>query len=275
MNLCLNSFLKLLFDAGQHTCFAVNAYGHQVSPEPREQDIFFCINALHPTKDLQPLKDWHNEDTPRRSDANVVCYRNFLLEIDSMPLSEQILYVTSKLPVSAITFSGSKSYHFIISLEEPVSAEKYKELTARMHLLLPAVDSSTKNPSRLSRLPTKIRPDTGRQQKLAALRGRIKLSDLEAKLPPLPPKGPSLSGSERTAYVTRLIVELAANPDQFMQEHNIGGRNALFFYLGKRLQDSELPLPTRSKYVSLAYSNLKNTEGFSYNEALAASRVME
>lgn len=269
----LKHFLRCLFDEGQQTCFASTPYGFNVMQGPYVKDIFFCINALHPTRDLQPTKEWHHADKPRRSDCNVVCYRNFLIEIDSMPLDKQPEYVLDKLEVTSITYSGSASYHFIISLEDPVTAAEYASIARRIHKLLPEADSSTKNPSRFSRLPNRKRPDTGKIQELLYLGRRISNAALLARLPPDNYHEYKRTPSETSEFVTPLIVEACADPANFMREHNISGRNAFFYYLGKRCDDVELSADKRLQYINMAYNNLQETSDFSIEEAYFASRV--
>jgi len=113
-------FLNSLFDAGQQTCFSPDARGIEVTTQPGKHDLFFCINALNPALDANPTEPWHRVDLPRRADHNVICFRNFLLEIDNMPIEQQVEHVRNLVPVTAIVFSGKKSYHFIISLTEPM-----------------------------------------------------------------------------------------------------------------------------------------------------------
>lgn len=180
-------FLKVLFDEGQRTCFTDNPKGTKVQPIHEASTQYFCINALHPSKDLLPTQEYHNPNTPRRADVNVICLRNILIEIDCMPLRDQYKFITdSGLPYSTCTFSGSKSFHFIISLENPCgNLKEYKELVERIYKALnkqsKVIDTSCKNPSRLSRMGDSIR-DNGKPQNIIHVGSRINNAILESWL---------------------------------------------------------------------------------------------
>lgn len=183
----VEDFYKTVFDAGQSTCFALHAKGTTVYPvTTHDWPEFFSINALHGTKDLDPTEDYHKPDRPRRADANVICYRSILIEFDKMPLDEQLILVKSiGLPYSTCTFSGSKSYHFLICLEEPLKTrEEYDALVKRVYRAFPedTVDQANKNPSRLSRVPNNFRMEKHAKQRLIEVNGRVSNSDLEAWL---------------------------------------------------------------------------------------------
>lgn len=271
----LKNFLSLLFDEGQTTCFSDSPYGYKVSHEPKSSDIFYCINALHPFKDNAPQKEWHNANVPRRADINVVCYRNLLIELDGMPLEDQVQYVTSLVPVSAITYSGKKSHHFIISLETPLKdGSEYREVSRRLHKLVTKADHSTKNPSRLSRLPFRTRPETNLEQRLIYLGERIPNAKLIKLLPEVPTYSNSSTDETRT-FLSPLIMRAVMSPDEMMQERGLGGRNAFFHWLGRRLDDVHMDLERKARQVVTAYQNLQDVEDFSLDEAMSAARVRQ
>ena len=267
-------FLALLFEPGQASCFTRSEYGWRVSLAPKYDDLFFSINALHGQLDLAPVKDWHKEHQPRRADANVICHRNFLLELDDVPLDEQVDYVTNLVPVSSIVYSGGKSYHFIISLTEAVTAEKYKELAKRLHSLVTKADPQCKNPSRLSRLPDVTRPETGKAQALIELRNRIPLAELEAVLPTLEKKKKSRNLAN-VDYVPQLLLEACIFPDDIMERFNLQGRNLFFFWLYNRMNEADVSDDLRERYVETAYENLRDVSDFSLEEARSAARISQ
>lgn len=271
-----SAFLRLLFDPGQQTCFSSTAKGTQVRKYAREEDVFFCINALDPSTDQNPTLEYHAPNKPRRADHNVVCFRNFLVEIDNMPLDAQLELIKKRgLPISACTYSGSKSNHFIISLEEPLSsASEYRTLARQIHALVPESDPTQKNPSRLSRLPFAFRKDTSKVQKLLYLGSRIKLADLLEVLPEVSEEHYVASGvSINPRFIAVEVLEFCYEPDEVMERMSIQGRNHAFFYLGKRLEDLGYDLETRRSLVERAYTNLKHKKDFSFAEALQAARV--
>ncbi len=270
------NFLEVLFDDGQVTCYTDTPYGYKLKSEPAPSDLFFCINALHPSLDLNPTKDWHNRNQPRRADCNVVCYRNFLIEIDNMELDKQIDYVKSLVPVSTIVYSGSSSYHFIISLEAPLlDYQSYMNLSKRIQLLVKEADPACKNPSRLSRLPDSTRPDTNKEQSLVYVGSRISVNALESILPILkePIYNKPLMDIDKRSFITPLLISAVVNPDEMMQLRGLSGRNQFFYWLGCRMAELDKPNDARVHYVELAYNNLISTTGFSLEEAMIAARV--
>lgn len=268
-------FLETLFQPGEATCYTESPHGYRVSLAPTEASLFFCINALHPSADLNPTKDWHSAGLPRRADHNVVSFRNFLLEFDQGSLEEQQRLVLSKIPVSAITFSGSKSLHFLISLKDPLhSLTEYKHVARRLFKLFPNADSSCRNPSRLSRLPQVLRPDTGRMQELRYLGQRLDNETFLNCLPQVDMRTyPQRSVEDTLEYVTPLLMAAAFKPNETMEEFGIQSRNAFFYWLGKRLDDVSADLKRRQKFVDLAYNNMYDVKDFSLEEAYMASRV--
>lgn len=247
-------FLKTLFDPGQQTCYSKDAYGILLKPSPEDGDVYFSINAMHTS----------------RADANVVCYRNFLLELDSVPLEQQISLVTSRLPVTAITFSGGKSYHFIFSLLEPVTTEaEYRRVVRGLMEAVPEADKATKNPSRLSRLPGAVRPETGLLQDLVYLGNRIALDELPE---PAPYHEPKAEPANISFVKGQLLSALHAGVDNYIAGH-FSGRNQFFYWLGKRASELGHTREQKKKLVDDFYAKLDNKKGFSIREAYAAARV--
>lgn len=255
-------FLQTLFDLGERTCYAYSKYDTYLTPWPRvctkndEDSIFFSINPM----------------ISQRADDNVTCYRNILLEADNMPLEQQIEYVTSKVPVTSIVYSGGKSYHFIISLADPCSTrEEYDILVRRLHKLLPEIDPTTKNPSRFSRLPGATRPDTQRLQQLLQLNSRISQATLEPLLPLV--AAPKTHDKPPQGFFSPLVVDSMFYPETVMRKVGIESRNQYFFWLGQRLLEAVAPLDQRLSIVDATYGALKDKSDFSLKEARMAARV--
>lgn len=250
----MDNFIRTLFDKDEQTCFSQTPYGTELSSAP-QLDIFFSINPMHTS----------------RADANVTYYRNILLEIDSLPLDEQLRYMDG-IPVTSIVYSGGKSYHFIISLEQPCKTrEEYDLLVKRLHKLLPEVDPTTKNPSRFSRLPGAIRPDTGKLQELIYLGNRVNNGQLDALLPILPPQKPITAPP--SGFFSTLVVDAMFNPESVMNKLNIESRNQFFFWLGQRLKDGNASAEQKLQIVEQAYANLKDKHDFKWTECMQAARV--
>ncbi len=127
-----------------------------------------------------------NPTSGHRSSATVTEYRNFLFESDTIALDVQkdmINELVRTFPIRLVTFSGSKSYHIIVSLADTPDVEPgsdigttwYKaawkaiasELTElskkslwKLGVTLPddfLFDTSCSDPSRLSRTPLALR----------------------------------------------------------------------------------------------------------------------
>jgi hypothetical protein len=171
----LEKYLSILFDDGEYTSYCFLPNGTRIVPvlPPDLRCQFLCINPL-------------NQSGTRR-DSEVTVHRNFLIEMDTGTIPEQLKIVQSSgLPFSACVFSGSKSLHFLVSVEGGVKPEEYKQIAAAIMAKVPGCDLSTKNPSRLSRLPTVPRTETKKEQKIVALNHRITRQELDSWLGPLP-----------------------------------------------------------------------------------------
>jgi len=145
-------------------CFTNSVYGVDIFPRDSElQTAFIALNPIQKNK--------------TRADKNCSFFRNYLLEIDDLPLNEQTKYIDSfKVPYSTQVYSGNKSFHFIICLEESLALDEYKRYGIWLHKALKKLDHKTKNPSRLTRFPNVIRPDKKRRQDLIYVGERIPLS---------------------------------------------------------------------------------------------------
>lgn len=166
------SFVECLFNSDESTCFSPSPYGTRITPIANVNPktcAFFSINPL--------------DNTKTRADSAVIKYRNILIEFDKLSLEEQEKHVTSiGMPYSTVVYSGSKSRHYIISLEQDLPDQHiYRTLVRRIYKAVgeSLVDKNCKNPSRFSRLPGHIRPDTNKEQTLLGVRGRVPNSVLE------------------------------------------------------------------------------------------------
>lgn len=248
-------FNQLLFDPEDSTCFTNTPYGTFIeSVQNHTKTEYFCINALK----------------GGRRDDNVTKHRTFLIEFDSVPLDQQ--WDLIKVPVTAVVFSGNKSYHFFITLKEPVSAEKYAELAKRLHLAMPHADPSTKNPSRLGRMPDVVRQSTGKLQSFDYIGERISLEILESYLPTLPVFKPQ-TAEARNMFLSSAIIAAKHAPDEVMQEMRISGRNNFFHWFGQRMIENNMPFNQRLEFVDTCYANLRNKLQFDLSEARHAARV--
>jgi hypothetical protein len=179
----INEFYGILFDGDDSTCFSSDVYGTAVyrrDNDVRNSTNFFSVNAIDAEKDNEPTKEHHRANLARRADVNVVKHRNILLEMDGYSIDEQKEIIkNSCLPWSTAVYSGGKSIHFIISLQEPLSAKDWKSLVSRVHRHIPQVDKACKNASRLSRCPGVFRKDKQKEQLLLRVKTRVSFKEVD------------------------------------------------------------------------------------------------
>ena len=186
--------LNLMFRPGETVCVSHNKYAYHSLPlESAFKDQVTLVPTVESCEKrklewgpdhfehvsgeklllvaLNPIKGY-------RADENVLKFRNFLVEMDGYELKAQIEYMKRLgLPYSAIIFSGSKSMHFLISLEEDLPSEKTWRMFAQWILNIAALaDQQTKNPSRGIRIPGGQREEG--LQRLVEFKGPVKLSEL-------------------------------------------------------------------------------------------------
>jgi hypothetical protein len=182
-------FYNVLFDQDELVCFSHDEYGtkaYPISTGLREEHSFFTVNPL--------IKG------TTRADYNVSVYRNLMFEIDEdkqrnpIPKQDQIAIIKkAKLPVSTLLWSGGKSFHSIVSVDDIFVEDKreYQALwKAIAHVLNRTAvelgydlkfDKATKNPSRFTRAAGSIRIHADRDneiQKVAAVNRRVKSHEL-------------------------------------------------------------------------------------------------
>lgn len=205
------NFWSTLFNIDEQTVYGeTGATSPKILP-PVNTPEFFCINPIDTIKDhawmLNPSK--YDENTPRRADLNVSCFRNFLFEMDSIPLDDQLTILNSvDIPFTSLVYSGGKSIHAILCINDldiiphtVMGIQEYKNIWIRIASYIDIsakrqgfnyptnktsfIDQSCKNPSRFSRAPDFIR-NTGKKQELIRLLPRltkVQWIDIEAKLP--------------------------------------------------------------------------------------------
>jgi len=111
-----------------------------------------------------------------RCDASVKDFRFAVVEFDTLTKEQQYgFWVTVDLPVVALIDSGNKSIHGWIRVDcKSLEGwdEKVKQKLFDENLSPLGVDSSCRNPSRLSRTPGVYRKDKGAWQKLLYFAGK-------------------------------------------------------------------------------------------------------
>lgn len=176
--------LKTLFNPEETMCVSHHklAY-HSISQEefysgkitlksPKDYEVNvkssdICLLAIN------PINGW-------RKDEDVTAYRSFLIELDDIPLPDQIKYIEEmKMPYSLAVFSGGKSIHYVITLDEDIPTYNiWKDVNRWITNILTQADQQNQSPSRSMRFPGAIRKPTGIKQILLRNNGRISRVDL-------------------------------------------------------------------------------------------------
>lgn len=168
----MSRFWHVLFDPEDHTCYARHMGDKLASPiANRNADaISFSINALTPGT--------------TRASLSVSKFRSFLLEFDKGTPQEQLDYLKNmKCPFTSIVHSGGKSYHVIVTLEEPLKdLATYNNISRWLHSIMSRSDQVAIDPSRMSRIPGAVRPETGNEQYLLYVGSRVSNSNLASFL---------------------------------------------------------------------------------------------
>lgn len=164
-------FFNTLFEKDEWVNFVKNNYFEtktgpvEIWEQTGHQFNFFAINPIIKNRS--------------RKAANVKVLRNMLFEMDDVALEDQInLMKKSEMPFTTCTFSGNKSFHFIVSFKTPfddrITYDAVWRATRNALLKHDAkVDHATKDPARLTRFPNQIRKDTEKIQKLVSVKSRV------------------------------------------------------------------------------------------------------
>ncbi len=180
--------LDTLFREGEEVCVSHDEFGYHSLP--LEHLSYETIELIPPSTNqdpkIIPTSDIKlialNPTKGFRRDENVTAFRNFLIEMDDLPLPEQLRYAEELgLPYSLCVFSGGKSLHFAVCLEDGLpSYEIYYFIANWILNIMAKADQKTKNPTRSIRFPGAIR--NGKEQKLVKHAPRITYGQLSAWL---------------------------------------------------------------------------------------------
>lgn len=248
--------LRLMFRPDERICVSHNKYGYhsleldyvlkydEITLVPtfescEKRNIPWTVENFDRvyTKDLKlvalnPIKDW-------RQDYNCTAFRNFLIEMDFGALDKQLEYIKQiKMPYSAVVFSGNKSLHFLISLDEDLPSENiYRFFSEWILNIATMADQLTKNPSRSIRIPGAERD--GKFQKLVEYKGKVSLKQLVAWLSNYPACKPVTKKKKERPDGTKTIkVEDLPNWLAYKLVNGVDrsrGRNAEWFSIARKM----------------------------------------
>lgn len=178
--------LKLLFNEGESVCISDNKYAtHSVPLEEALKDkvVLVSPNQSIPSREVL-TKDLTlvciNPAAGFRKDDAITTFRSFLIEFDIGTIDVQRATVDyMKIPYSCQVFSGSKSLHTAIVLNEDLKDRKmYDYIADWIFSIITLADRQCGNPSRGLRIAGAIRPETGKVQELISLKNRISHKEL-------------------------------------------------------------------------------------------------
>jgi len=195
----LKALLDLLFLPDERCCPSTDKFSYHSIPV---KELYTGQVTLVSPNNKVPIKTVKTEElvlmaiNPMkhgfRNDSNVSAFRTFLFELDVGSIQSQYLYFKNlAVPTSCSIFSGSKSVHTLTVLDQDIDEKTYRLLYLWALSILTLADPNCKNPSRSVRICGAIRPETGKEQKLMELNGKVKLDDFMAwlnKYPHLRPK---------------------------------------------------------------------------------------
>ena len=138
---------------------------------------FECLNPLKTVSFAEEMEIDTNKATKEqltkrlksRKDVNVSSMRNFVFECDNSTLKEQVArikFLKEKKIINRIVFSGNKSLHCRITInEDPENIEHYKWLWSKLNdkFFGGLADRACANPARLTRKPNGVRIKNGKE----------------------------------------------------------------------------------------------------------------
>lgn len=173
--------MKLLFNDGESVCVSPNKYAyHSVTQdELSKESILLISNNESRNPESVRFEDINlisiNPISGYKNDSHCTAFRSFLIEADHMSLEDQRHYFEKELDLkfSSCVYSGEKSYHYIITLDEDLPNVGYYRFYAQWILnICSQADQNTKNPSRSTRFPDNIR-NGGKKQDVIHIGSRI------------------------------------------------------------------------------------------------------
>jgi hypothetical protein len=239
----VQGFLSVLFNPEEEVCVSSTKYGYSSVPlsDVLTKDVVDIVSKDGQLVNLE-IDDIKmlsiNPIQGHRNDENVTSFRN--VEMDDGDLQDQLGYIKDlKVPYSVAVFSGGKSIHFGICLDESLpSIEIYRFYANWILNVVTGADQMTKNPSRNIRFPNNYRE--GVLQKLLSVKSRISLDDLKFWLSGHEDVKPKISKKSNVVYaeydysrIPRWVKKQLAEGIDFSR-----GRNNAWFNLAVNLAKS-------------------------------------
>lgn len=175
----LITYLEALYEPGEIVCMTIESDHDGTKWRPKGTGKSYRADQLIGALQRFSVSEWlkYNDqsgawirinpmDGQGCADANVTDFRYVLIESDDIPVLEQLSMIYElQLPAVAVVHSGGKSVHAVVRID----AKSREQYTQRVQFMFDIckrygfpVDTSNKNPGRLSRMPG-VRRGEGKQ----------------------------------------------------------------------------------------------------------------
>jgi len=261
MNKSTAIMLKTLFNPGEQICVSPNKLAYH-SLDQSELSKPFTLIPPPDSYNKEPLLTTLsqiqtiaiNPIVGFRRDENVKAFRNFLVELDDGALAEQFNYIKSlEMPYSLCIFSGSKSLHFGISLDEDLPDEHtYRMFSEWILNIVNKADQKTKNPSRGIRFAGNTRNETGHEMALLKHNERVRFGDLTewlSRYPDANPVNDMIKDNQQITYTVDGIPEWVIKKLETGDVGSSSGRNNEWFNIFIALSKAGLSLEGMIEWV--------------------------
>ena len=117
---------------------------------------------------LNPVIKPVGNDGKGATNTNCLSHRNYLFEFDNSTKQEQENLINAVREfINRVVFSGKKSYHCIITINDDLNGDSYNWMWSFLNenLFESLADKNCSNPARRTRKPNVIRKDTGLNQR--------------------------------------------------------------------------------------------------------------
>lgn len=185
-------FLSVLFNPDEEVYASPDKYSSSWDDENQKWKVYIPSVLQDDIQDNTNLIGINPIKGVKRNDANVTAFRSFLVEMDSGTLQSQMKIIEDiGMPFSVCVFSGGKSLHFGVTLDQDLpSLDIYRFYAEWLVKCIPGADLATKNPSRAIRYPDVMRKGGTKKQQLVKVNERVNFNRFRQFLSRFPDKMP-------------------------------------------------------------------------------------
>lgn len=165
-------YLLTLFNPEDYICISQSVYCNHIQ---QVKDI------VRTNKNYEFVSVNSFKKGTTRAAKNVDKYRNFMIEFEDdkfgVPIDEQRKVIdTLNMPFSTQVYSGSKSMHFVISLDKPLAnRSEWEEASQWLYSILTPykIDPACKDVGRFTRVGGGLRVTKNKEQRIIEVKGRV------------------------------------------------------------------------------------------------------